>query len=173
MSIQEISLIGRFRIFLYLILVLLFIAAYFLGYAIKPSPQFASQINQELTSFNNELNKLPPTAQFSYKLTNLLISLGPSLIPVYGIWNTALQWVISGIATNAVSSNVGMSIMAQSIILAIILGFPSSDGLILVFSLINYARNRQFRNITILTLRWYLMAVIIVLIFVILFSALL
>lgn len=172
MSIQEITLIGRFRIFLFLIIVLLFIAAYFLGYAVKPSPQFASQINEELTSFINELNKLPPTAQFSYKLTNLLMSLGPSMIPVYGIWNTALQWVISGIATNAVSSSTGMSIMAQTIVFSIILGLPSSDGLVLIFALINYARNRQFRNITILALRWYLMAVIIALILMVLFSAL-
>ncbi|WP_069807165.1 hypothetical protein [Vulcanisaeta thermophila] len=167
MNIQVVALIGRLRIFLFLIIALLFIAAYFLGYAIKPSPGFAAQVNAELNNFTNQLSKLAPTAQAAYKITSFLASLGPSFIPIYGIWNTAFQWVITGIATNAVNSEVGMSLMAQTIILSIILSIPSTDGLIFTLMLINYARNREFRNLVVMAFRQYIMAVIMALILII------
>ena len=166
--------IGRFRIYLYLIILLLYLAAYFLGYAVKPSQQFAAQVNQEINreiSMNNKLSSISQIAAFSYRLTNLMVSLGPSLIPLFGIWNTAEQWVYAGIATNAVSSSTAMSIMAETILLSLIIAIPSTDGLLLSLSLINYGRNRNFRDLAILSLRWYVMSAILAIVFLILFSA--
>ena len=166
--------IGRLRIYLFLVLLLLYLAAYFLGYAVKPSQQFAAQVNQEISQEESMINKLSSISQiaaFSYKLTNLMISLGPSLIPLFGIWNTAEQWVYAGIATNAVSSNDAMSIMAETILLSLIIAIPSTDGLLLSLSLINYGRNRNFRDLVVLSLRWYIMSTILAIVFLILFSA--
>ncbi|ADN51221.1 hypothetical protein [Vulcanisaeta distributa] len=166
--------LGRFRIYLFLVLLLLYLAAYFLGYAVKPGQQFASQVNQEINQEESMINKLSSVSQvaaFSYKLTNLMMSLGPSLIPLFGIWNTAEQWVYAGIATNAVSSSTAVSIMAETILLSIIIAIPSTDGLLLTLLLINYGRNREFRDLTILSLRWYIMSVILAVVFLVLFSA--
>ncbi|MGC8606118.1 MAG: hypothetical protein ACP5GZ_00785 [Vulcanisaeta sp.] len=166
--------LGRFRIYLYLILLLLYLAAYFLGYAVKPSQQFAAQVNQEINQEQSEMEKLSSVSQvavFSYKLTGIMVSLGPSLIPLFGIWNTAEQWVYTGIATNAVSSNVAMSIMAETILLSLIIAIPSTDGLLLTLLLINYGRNREFRELAVLSLRWYIMSVILGVVFLILFAA--
>ncbi|WP_054842319.1 hypothetical protein [Vulcanisaeta distributa] len=166
--------IGRFRIYLYLILLLLFLAAYFLGYAVKPSQEFAAQVNQEVNQEESMINKLSSVSQiaaFSYKLTNLMMSLGPSLIPLFGIWNTAEQWVYAGIATNAVSSNIAVSIMAETILLSLIIAIPSTDGLLLTLLLINYGRDRNFRDLAILSLRWYIMSAILAIVLLILFAA--
>jgi hypothetical protein len=166
--------LGRLRIYLYLVLLLLYLAAYFLGYAVKPSPQFAAQVNKQLNQFTEEVNKLSLVSQiaaFSYKLTNLMVSLGPSLIPVFGIWNTATQWVYSGIATNAVASNEAVAITAQTILLSIILAIPSTDGLLTVLLLINSARDESFKELTILSARSYIMWVIITIILLIIFMA--
>ncbi len=141
--------LGRFRIYLFLVLLLLYLAAYFLGYAVKPGQQFASQVNQEINQEESMINKLSSVSQvaaFSYKLTSLMMSLGPSLIPLFGIWNTAEQWVYAGIATNAVSSSTAVSIMAETILLSVIIAIPSTDGLLLALLLINYGRNREFRD---------------------------
>ncbi|MFB6470447.1 MAG: hypothetical protein TU36_004335 [Vulcanisaeta sp. AZ3] len=167
--------LGRLRIYIYLVLLLLYLAAYFLGYAVKPGPQFASQVNQQLEQANSEINKLSSISQiavFSYKLTSLMATLGPSLIPVFGIWNTAENWVYSGIATNAVSSMYATSIMAQTILLSIILAIPSADGLLMILLLANSLSNREFKYYTVLSLRWYIMSVILSIVFLILITAL-
>ncbi|WP_054853982.1 hypothetical protein [Vulcanisaeta distributa] len=89
-----------------------------------------------------------------------MINLGPSLIPLYGIWNTAAQWVANGIATNAVSGNTAISIMAETIMLSLIMAIPSADGLLFILLLINYGKDREFRDLVLLSLRWYIMSVI-------------
>ncbi len=166
--------VGRLRIYLYLILLLLYLAAYFLGYAVKPGQQFAAQVNQAINqeeSMIHELESISQVSAFSYKLTNLMVALGPSLIPLFGIWNTAYQWVSEGIATNAVPSNIAISIMANTILLSVIMAIPSTDGLLLTLLLINYGRDRKFRDLVVLSLRWYVVSVIIPIIFLILLSA--
>lgn len=119
----------------------------------------------------NKLSSVSQIAAFSYKLTNLMMSLGPSLIPLFGIWNTAEQWVYAGIATNAVSSNIAVSIMAETILLSLIIAIPSTDGLLLTLLLINYGRDRNFRDLAILSLRWYIMSAILAIVLLILFAA--
>ncbi|MGC8542602.1 MAG: hypothetical protein ACP5NQ_01570 [Vulcanisaeta sp.] len=173
-SISVIGRLGRLRIYLYLIVLLLYLAAYFLGYAVKPSQQFASQVNQLINQEQSELNKLSSISQFaafSYKLTGLMASLGPSLIPLFGIWNTAENWVYSGIATNAVPSGIAMSIMAQTIILSLILAIPSADGLLMSLLLINMGKDRVFKDLVILSLRWYVISAILSIVMLILFAA--
>ncbi|WP_054857553.1 hypothetical protein [Vulcanisaeta sp. JCM 16159] len=166
--------LGRFRIYLYLILLLLFLAAYFFGYAIKPSQQFAAAVNQEINQMQSEKNNLTsisPIAVFSYELTNYMINLGPSLIPLYGIWNTAAQWVTNGIATNAVSGDAAISLMAGTIILSLIMAIPSADGLLFILLLINYGKDREFKDLVLLSLRWYIMSVILAMVLIILLLA--
>ncbi len=166
--------LGRFRIYLFLVLLLLFLAAYFLGYAVKPSQKFATEINQVINQEQAERNDLASISQiavFSYELTGFMTSLGPSLIPLYGIWNTATQWALYGIATNAVPNTEATSIMAETIILSIIIAIPSTDGLLFVLLLINYARNRLFKGLVILSLRWYITSIILSIVFLILLAA--
>ncbi|GAB6944701.1 hypothetical protein [Vulcanisaeta sp. JCM 14467] len=166
--------VGRLRVYLFLVILLLYLAAYFLGYAVKPSQQFATRVNQIIKHERSLIHELSSTSQlaaFSYELTNLMVYLGPSLIPLFGIWNTAYQWAYAGIATNAVSSNDAISIMAETILLSVILAIPSTDGLLLSLSLINYGRNRNFRDLAILSLRWYVMSTILAIVFLVLLSA--
>ena len=167
--------LGRLRIYLYLVLLLLYLAAYFLGYAVKPSPQFASQVNQQINQFIENVNRLSSISQFAaftYKLTTFIFTIGPSLIPIFGIWYTATQWVYLGIATNAVTGNTASSLMAQTILLSMILAIPSTDGLLTVLLLMNSIRHRAFREFTVLALRSYIMWVIITLILLVIFMAL-
>ncbi|WP_243681049.1 hypothetical protein [Vulcanisaeta souniana] len=153
---------------------MLFLAAYFLGYAVKPSQQFATAVNQDINQEQTERNDLASISQiavFSYELTGFMTSLGPSLIPLYGIWNTATQWALYGIATNAVPNTEATSIMAETIILSLIIAIPSTDGLLFILLLINYARNRLFKDLVILSLRWYITSLILSIVFLILLAA--
>jgi len=77
--------------------------------------------------------------------------------------------VYSGIATNAVASNEAVAITAQTILLSIILAIPSTDGLLTVLLLINSARDKSFKELTILSARSYIMWVIITIILLIIF----
>jgi len=158
--------LGRVRMYMLAILIMAYVASLMVGYSVEPSSDLVGQLNTSMVNYTRLLQNLlnrSAVLAFSYQLTGLVMELGPSLIPVFGIWWTSYNWIYMGIYANAPLPGEGIPTITSTILLSIVLAMPSSDSLLMLILIMGRWRSAVPRAALAMVGRWYLLSLIMVL----------
>ena len=165
---------GRLRVYLFVTATLIYVSSLLMGYAINPPQEFVMEVREfqeRQIEFLRQLSETSPVAAFVYKLGLVMNVAGPALIPLFGIWYASSSLVTFGVVAAALPEQA-MSILASSIILAFIMAMPSSDGLMLMASLVDRFRRGALGAALPQAARWYAASLILALILLMLYALL-
>ncbi len=152
--------IVRVRILIFIIIAASYAAAFVIGLSITPSQSYLERINEAVKANERLVEALKENvlALLSFKLVGVIVELGPSLLPIYGLWH-ASKWLINaGIFIKALYPHSIAYAIFDLILQALILAMPATDGLLASFIglLAIRAKSAEYKAFALHVFRWYI-----------------